>query len=94
MGETHAAQTGNDRPGATGRGSFPRWMLIIAAVVAVIAIISYFVVGDREEVVTTDMLPQQIGPQGETAPVTTPTPATPAPPPEPATPAQPPTPVQ
>ncbi|HSP24880.1 MAG TPA: hypothetical protein VLQ65_06880 [Saliniramus sp.] len=43
---------------------------------------------------TTDTLPQQIGPQIDPPPGTTPTPSTPAPFPEPATPAQPPTPVQ
>jgi hypothetical protein len=81
-------------PAATERRPIPRWTLILAAIVAMIAIISYFVVGEREEVVTTDTLPQQVGPQVDPPPVTSPTPATPAPPPEPATPAQPPTPVQ
>lgn len=99
--EARAVHTpeGDGRPlggplASTERRPIPRWTLILAAIVAIFAIISYFVVGDREEVVTTDTLPQPVGPQVDPPPVTSPTPATPAPPPEPATPAQPPTPVQ
>jgi hypothetical protein len=82
------------RPQPVGNGRYPRWIWILAGVVAVIAIIGYVIVGDRETVRTTDTLPQQIGPQTEPVPVTPPTPATPAPSPEPSTPVQPPVPVE
>lgn len=83
-----------ERQQPLGNRRYPRWLWILVGIVAVIAIIAYFIVGEREMVTTTDTLPQQIGPQTEPAPVTPPTPATPAPDPQPATPVAPPVPVE
>jgi len=87
---------GNDRQEhpSSREQRYPRWTWILAGIVAVISVIGYFIVGDRGTITATDIVPRQIGPQMDPAPVTSPTPATPSPSPEPATPVRPPTPVE